>query len=61
MTEQSTRNLYRSVKSYARDLEDHLDDLYEQAEGQPTGRVLFARDRIRQAIAELEKIDQEDL
>lgn len=61
MTEQTTENLVRSAKTYARDLEGHIDDLYEQAEGQPVGRILFARDRIRQAIAELEKIDEENL
>lgn len=61
MAEQEIDNLLTSVKTYARDLEGHVDDLYEQADGQPSGHVLFARDRIRQAIAELEKIEEENL
>ena len=59
MTEQDVDNLLTSVKTYARDLEGHVDDLYEQAEGTQTrGHVLFARDRLRQAIAELEQIEE---
>lgn len=51
-----------AVKAYFRDLEGHVDDLYERAEGTQTqGHVLFARDRLRQAIAELEEIEEDRL
>ena len=59
--DRDAQQLARSIKAYARDLEGHLDNLEAMIDGQAEGYALFARDRIRQAISELENIDAEEV
>lgn len=61
MSEHSVENLIVSTKTYAGDLEGHLDDLVDHLDGDDEGRAIYAREHVRHAISDLKKIDSQEV